>query len=590
MEHTGRNEQRKRLLEVTQKKQKADTVFKNGKIVNVFTGEILEEDVAVKDGIIAGIGKYEGSEEIDLQGAYLLPGLIDGHLHVESSMALPSVLSPLLLKHGVTSAIIDPHEIVNAAGKAGMDYMLKDAKEAELDYYFMVPSSVPSCDFEVIGADRFEAEDMADYLDNPRVLGLAETMRFEDVMNQEARMQKKMDLFAGKRIDGHMPGLSKEKLQALHICGVQNDHEAASYQGALNRLRNGIHLLIREGSQARNLEDLLPGLLENGISLEGCSYCTDDKHLEDIVAEGTIDWCLQKAAKLGTPMLENIRMATLNTARHYGLSQKGAIAPGYDADFAVVKDLESFEVLQTYKYGKKTDVSFQKAAAANPESLRDRVHLPDVSKDDFLASFHMQDALSCVPGQLFTRRITPDEDTIEDLLDEKGHLKNGWNFLWALERYGKTGEHAGTLLKGFGIKNGALAASYAHDSHNVIAAGDNLDDLVKAIRTLQAIQGGFVLVQSGQEPITVPLPAAGLMSDQPADALCQSIESMKAELEKMEMPEGIDPFGTLTFLSLPVIGEARLTPQGLFDVNSQTFLSRAKTGTDQQKPANRNEE
>lgn len=565
-------EDRNRLMRVCRGDEPADLVLINGRLINVFTDEILEEPIAIADGKIAGIGDYEGKQVVDLQGGYVLPGLIDAHLHIESSMASPSVLSPALLAHGVTSAVVDPHEMVNAAGAAGLDYMLEDAAQAEIDYFFMIPSSVPSCDFEVTGCGTFSAEEMKPYLDSPQVLGLAETMRFGDVIEQEERMQAKLDLFADRVIDGHGPGLKGKALQAYHLAGVANDHEATTGQDAIDRLRAGFWLLIRQGSGAKNLRDLLKALLEKKIPLDRCAFCTDDKHLEDILEEGTIDDCLRQAVALGCSPLQAVRMASLQPAVHYGLKHKGALSAGYDADFLVVRDLKDFEIESVWKDGRPADLSLRAGRVDIPQALRHSVHLPSFTADD-LQPVSTSVAMEMVGGQLLTGRKevffeVREGETLAQALD-----RTDLNLLCAMERYGKTGEFACCLLSGFGLKNGAIAASYAHDSHNAIALGDSPEDIALALRTLESADGGFVLVENGTVWKALSLPGAGLISTQCADSLADEIEAMKTKAREMGVPQEIDPFANLSFLSLPVIPELRLVPQGLYEISSRSFLS-----------------
>lgn len=561
-----------KLIRVSRGLEKADLVLKNGKIVNVFTHQILEKDLAIADGRIAGIGSYEGKKEVDLKGKYILPGLIDAHLHIESSMAIPSVLSGVLLSHGVTTVITDPHEIVNAAGKAGLDFMLEDAHHAAIDYFFMIPSSVPSCDFEVNGAGKFLASDMEEYKDRDNVLGLAEAMRFFDVINQNPEMKAKLDLFADQMIDGHAPGLDGKDLQAYRAAGVANDHEAVSIEEAVERLQDGFHLLIREGSGARNLKEILGGLLERQIPLNNCSFCTDDKHLEDIFEEGTIDWCLKEAVQIGCNPMDAVCMATINTASHYHLRQKGAIAPGFDADLAVVEDLTSFTVDSVYKAGEKVFPASKEQEtgyADIPLALSRSVQLPEIRAEDIVLSTEdgEADLIEIISSQLLTRHLRQKIDP-EALPDQE------YNLLLSVERYGKTQEFACCLVKGFHIKNGAVAETYAHDSHNVIAAGDSVSDVLLAVSKLQENQGGYVLVENGEVFDALPAKAAGMMSDEPAEIICEKISRMKKKAREMGVPQGVDPFATLSFLSLPVIPEIRLTVKGLYDVTNQTLLGK----------------
>lgn len=580
----------KRLISSALGEEPADLVLTNCRVVNVFTRQILEKDIAVTDGVIVGIGDYEGKQKTDLQGQYVIPGLIDSHIHIESTMTIPSILSPVLLSKGVTTIIADPHEIVNAAGREGLDFMLEDGKSADLDIYYMVPSSVPSCDFEINGAGVFSSEEMQEYLNNEQVLGLGEVMRFNDVLNQNEEMRRCLDLFKDKVIDGHAPGLSGKKLNAYRLAGIETDHEAITVKEAIERLQNGFALLMREGSGAKNVKTLLSGLLKENISLMNCCFCTDDKHLEDILEQGTIQLCLQEAVECGCDPLEAIRMGTLNAARTFGLRSKGAIAPGYDADLVVVKDLEDFSISAVYKSGKLTDPNWsgcrqetqsseKKLSGFIPESLRNSVKLPDLSREDVETGQGRQIAIEMVQGQLQTRKVMTDA--------EESVPSQTYNLLLAAERYGKKGSHAICLVKGFNLKNGAIASTVAHDSHNIIAAGDNAEDLLIAVSRLEAIEGGIVLVENGKVYEEIPLPAGGLMSAENPVILAEKMIKIKNKAQQMGVPQGIDPIGNLSFLSLPVIGEIRLTTEGIYDFERQCFISNDGTVLSEQDHAER---
>lgn len=576
----------KAFMQVARKQIPADMVIYNARIVNVFSKQVLSGEIAIYRNRIAGIAyrdrgeiPYAGVREIDAQGAYVIPGLIDAHLHIESSMVTPTVLSSVLLSHGVTSAVCDPHEIANATGTEGIDFMLEDAEKADVDYFFMIPSSVPSCDFETNGAGEFLASDMNSYLSRNNVLGLAEVMRFTDVLDMDQRMEDKLTLFDHGRgkwiLDGHAPGLSRADLQAYRAAGISNDHEAVNAYEAIERIQNGFQLFIREGSGARNLEGLLGGLLAHGMPLNHCSFCTDDKHIEDMIEEGTIDWCLRKAVAMGTDPIDAIMMGTINTAMHYGLKSKGAIAPGYDADLVIVNDLKSFEILDVIKDGVSvSDETFGNhkiEQPAVPETLKkyaleESVKLPRLNVSDIEDALDRRHLIEVVDGQLLT--IHRDALQEPDLLYE-----DDLNLVVAVERYGKSGQFAAGLLKGFCLKGGAIAASYAHDSHNVIAAGDSAQDIVIALNELERIQGGFVLVENGSVYQSLALPVAGLMSAEPAQKVSETADRMKEKAREMGVPKTIDPFAHLSFLSLPVIPEIRITPQGMYDVVHQCFFS-----------------
>ncbi|MBD5424038.1 MAG: adenine deaminase [Allobaculum sp.] len=561
----------KQMIAIARGEEKADVVLKNAQIVNVFTNQILQKDIALYQERIVGIGHYEGKKTIDLENKFVVPGLIDAHFHIESSMATPFALSFVLLKHGVCTVIADPHEIVNATGKVGLNFMLEDAQKSALDYFFMIPSSVPSRDFEINGAGFFSAQDMEEYAHRPEVLGLAEVMRMDDVLNADPRMIQKFDLFSHKIIDGHAPGLNNEDLQAYRLAGVVNDHEASTYKEAIQRLQNGFQLFIRQGSGAKNLEAILTGLLEHHIPLNHCSFCTDDKHLEDIYLEGTIDQEIREAIDLGCNPIEAIKMATINTATHYGLKDRGAIAPGYKADLVILKDLSTFEIEEVWKDGKPFQaLSDLETPTIIPKTLQNSVFLPLFTKEQFKISQGSWHGIQLIPSQLSTQGFEVNL-TLDDF--PSAH----YNILCAAERYGKTGEFAFCPVKGYDLKGGAIAMSYAHDSHNAIAIADNIEDLVLALNTLQSIQGGIVVVEKGRVFDALSMRAAGLMSDLPAEEIVHHVSRMKEKVVEMGVSKDIDPFANLSFLSLPVIPEVRLCPQGYYDVISQSFLSQPQS-------------
>lgn len=555
------------FLDVSAGRVPAQLVFKNANVVNVFTKEISTADVAVHDGRIAGVGSYHGIAERDCTGLYLCPGFIDAHVHIESSLASPFEFARAVTASGTTTVIADPHEIVNVGGAQAMQYMLDAANGLALNVYLMLPSSVPATPFETNGAD-FTAQQLAPFLKDPHVLGLGEVMCFPDVIAARSSILEKIELTqqAGKHIDGHAPGLSGHELAAYAAAGVRTEHECTSFEQALEKLRAGFAILVREGSAAKNLSAIVNGLLEHPVPTDRFLFCTDDKHLEDIARGGHIRWNVRQAVHLGMDAVTAICMASWNAAREYGLCDLGAVAAGYRADLVLLEDLRDFNVCAVYKDGVPVESLFEgRTAAPVPDALLHSVHLTDITERDLaLAVSGKTHVIEMVPYQITTRHC------IEEVPAENGFFKpdSVYTKLCVAERHGKNGNLAVCPLKGYGITNGAIATSVAHDSHNVIAAGDNDADLVLAMRRIREIGGGYVLVSAGRVLGEVPLGIGGLMSTEPWEEICRKASDVLSKAKAMGIPYPVDPFTSLSFLALPVIPELRLTDRGLFDVNT----------------------
>lgn len=560
-----------RQIRAAQGLEPADLVLKGGRVLNVFTEEVLEADVAIVGDRIVGVGSYRGRQEVDCAGKYLTPGLIDGHIHMESTMVTPPRLAEYVVRKGTTTLIADPHEIVNVAGAKGMDYMLESTRNVPVNVYVMVPSSVPAADLDTNGAGKFLAEDMAPYLSHPRVLGLGEMMRFSDVLRGEPETLKKLELFRGRVMDGHAPGITGGAVQGYRVSGISNDHECTTAEELLEKLRAGFSILIREGSAARDLEPLVRGLLERNLPLERCMFCTDDKHLEDIQQEGHINYCVRKAISLGIPAAKAYKMASYYTASAYGLRHLGAVAAGYQADILVLDELEAAEPRLVFQKGALVDEERIRAGfyETKDPALLHTVFCPHLTEAELgLRAEGAIPVLQMLPRQLLTRRLT-----------EQVPERDGWfapdgtySKLLAVERYGKTGRAAVCAAKGYGIRNGAVATSVSHDAHNVIAAGDNDRDLLAAVEELKRMQGGYAIASGGKILASLPLPVCGLMSREEGKAVQEKIGRMVALIRKMGVPEGIDPFVTLSFMALPVIPQIRLTEAGLYDVEEGRLL------------------
>lgn len=548
----------------------ADTVFKNGNIINVFTREIYTADVAVYQGMIAGIGTYHGSNEIDCSGKYLCPGLMDAHLHIESSMVTPCEMTKSVLPDGTTTLIADPHEMVNVCGSMAIDYLLEAAAKLPVNLFVMLPSSVPATPFETNGAN-FDPADINAYINHPRVLGLGEVMCFPQVLSGDSTIFEKLDLAADKTADGHAPGLSQQEIQTYACAGIATDHECVQFEEALEKCRAGMKILIREGSAAKNMDGIIPGLVKSGLPLEHFLLCTDDKHLEDIWKEGHISHCVRKCIALGVKPAAAIAMASIHTARTYGLTGYGAIAPGYHADLLILDDLETFTVASVYKDGHLVTSQWMEQLEETeiPENLLHTVHFQEITPSQLaLPCKGDMHVIEMVPHQILTRNVT------EPLPSRDGYFapQGAYTKLCVVERHRGTGNIATAPLKGFGIKNGAIATTVAHDSHNIIAAGDNDEDLCTAINYLKEIQGGYVIASRGKVQASLPLPLFGLMSTASGKVTSEITSEMLKLAHEMGIPQYFDPFITLSFMALPVIPEIRLTDRGLFDSTAQKFI------------------
>lgn len=552
---------RHHMLQCALGREPADFVLKDGIVLNVFTEELLPADVAICGGVIVGVGSYRGVREISCAGRFIVPGLIDAHVHIESGMASPGEFSKILARAGTTTVIADPHEIVNVAGRAGLDYFLACAERMLIRAYFMLPSSVPAEDGDVNGCGEFLAPDMENYVNHPRVLGLGETMRFTDCIEGEPRMAAKLALFADRHIDGHAPGLTGPAVQAYRLSGVENDHECTSRRELVEKLRAGFAILMREGSGAKNVEPLLTALLDEGLPFDRCLFCTDDKHLAEIRTDGHITTCIQKAAALGVPVAKAYKMASFHAAQHYGLKDLGAIAPGYRADLLLLDDLDDprpAEVMVNGRFLTEADYAADLSVPV-PDSLGRTVTLPRVSPADIaLPCSGTADVIVVIPNQILTAHRRAAVRVKDGCFVPDGT----YNKLCMAERYGKTGKVGAAVLRGLNIRGGAVATTVAHDAHNLLICGDNDADILLALDTVRDMGGGYAVVSGGSVLGKLPLPIGGLMSDRPADEIIETLEALDHAARRLGVPEGVDPFVTLSFLALTVLPEARITVDG----------------------------
>lgn len=561
------------IVDVAAGRAKAQTVLKNINLVNVFTGEIYKTDVAVHDGYIAGIGQYTGAVELDMEGKYLAPGFMDGHVHIESSMVTPGEFARAIAARGTTAIIADPHEIANVKGIAGIKYMLEGTENLPVDVYVMLPSCVPATPFENSGS-VLKAEDLMEIINHPRVLGLGELMDFQNVIHNEKSIMNKIVLAknANKLIDGHGPQLKEKELNAYIAAGVRTEHECTTSGEAADRLRLGMHVMLREGSAARNVIDLIPAMNESSIAR--CLFCTDDRHPEDILVEGHIDNNIRLAISQGVDPVRAIQMATLNVARCYNLQGVGAIAPGYKADMVVLNDLESLEVFQVYKEGKliaQEGKALFEIKSINDSKMRNSVNIKPLEEDCFSITTEEQGlrVIGLQPHSLVTKDLWRNVSISGDkyiTADGNTLLK-----IAVIERHNATGNIGLGLVEGLGLKDGAIASTVSHDSHNIVVIGDNDADMKIAAEHLQEIGGGIAVASGGKVTRALSLPIGGLMSDIPLEELQEQLEDMLAVAYKMGVSKHYDPFMTLAFLALPVIPELKVTDLGLFDVVNFRF-------------------
>lgn len=558
------------VIEAAAGRKKAKLVFKNAQVVNVFTKQVEQADVAVEAGVIAGVGQYSGEEEVDCTGLYLCPGFVDAHIHVESTMAVPYEFARAVAMSGTTTVVADPHEIVNVCGAPAVEWLLKASEALPVDIYWMMPSSVPATPFETNGAP-FTAQEMAPFAQmGPRVAGLGEVMCYPDVVAGTGEIYGKLALFAHKHIDGHAPGLSGKALAAYAAAGIETEHECTSFAEAKEKLAAGLAILVREGSAAKNLTAIVEGLLKEGLPTDRFLFCTDDKHLDDIAREGHIRWNVHQAVQLGMPVVDAICMASYNAARVYGLKGVGAIAPGYRADIVLLDDWKQVHVHAVYKDGVPVE---QKIAAARrvpaPAALTHTMHFAPVTPQQLALPVQGKaHVIEMVPYQIVTRHA------VEPVPSENGLFRPNKTYskLCVVERHGRGGNIAVCPLKGYGITGGAIATSVAHDSHNIIAAGDNDGDIALAVNHLQKTGGGYALAAGGRILGALALPVGGLMSEAPWEQTRDETNAILKQAAKMGIPYHVDPFISLSFMALPVIPSLRLTDRGLFDVDTFAFV------------------
>ena len=558
---------KQRIIAVAAGREKADLVLKNAKYLNVFSNEFLCGDIAVANGLIAGVGKYDGKTEIDVSGKLVLPGFIDAHIHLESSMVTPAEFAKAVVAHGTTTVITDPHEITNVMGIDGVEYMIQASQNLPIDVHFMMPSCVPATEIDESGAE-LDCKDIDLYLDNKKVLGLAEMMNYVGVINGDKNVLSKIVTSQAhhKKIDGHAPELSGNDLNAYIAAGVYSDHECSTFENALEKLRKGQFIMIREGTAAHNLKALMP--LLNQQYYARCMFATDDKHPSDLLYGGHIDYIVKQALKNGADPIITLKAATHHAARYFALNNKGAIAPGYLADIVVVDNLEDFNVETVFKRGKLVfdgevkDFSAPTVDEKLAEKCFDTFHLDSVTPSSFKVDGKLG-LIGLVGGELLTRNLgTADKIDVENDI-----LK-----IACIERHKGTNHIGVGYVKGYSLKSGAVATSVAHDSHNIITVGCNDDDIAVAVNAIKDSKGGIAVVENGKIKALLELPIAGLMSDEPLTTVNEKLENAKSSAYELGADKSIDPFMTLSFLSLPVIPSLRITTKGVFDAENWKML------------------
>ena len=560
-----------RVLAVSRGDEPASLLLKNARLINTFTGEIQETGIAIMEDRIAGLGEYDADEVIDLEGSYVAPGFIEAHFHIESTMLRPGELARVIVPRGTTCMVADPHEIANVSGLEGIEFILADSEGIPLDLYLMAPSCVPATTFETSGAE-IGIREIERLLNHPRVLGLAEVMNFPGVVHGDDSIITKILASAGKPIDGHAPMLSGKPLNAYAAAGIQSDHECTNAEEAREKVRLGLRIMMREGTSAHDLANLLPAVTQDNFSR--FMLVTDDRHPDELIESGHLDLLLRKAAKHGLDPVQAIRMVTINPAEHFGLKGRGAVAPGYLADLVVFDDMKSFQIRAVFKSGKKVSsngIYFPEVEPASVQNkLRNSINLRRIT-DDYLRIFFsitnpLARIMEIVPGALITKGSVEEIKTDEDgffLHDSSMDLAS----LFVLERHHGSGRCGKGIVKGFGLQRGAIASSVAHDSHNIVCVSADSKSAAAAVNALIDSGGGLSVAVDGECLATLALPISGLLYDGAADSLVRKLREVKSRAGKTGCPLE-DPFMILSFLALPVIPELKLTDRGLFDVTA----------------------
>ena len=559
---------KQRIIAAAAGREPADLVLKNATFVNVFSNELSTMDIAVAEGLIVGMGSYQGRSEVDCTGKIVLPGFLDAHIHLESSLVSPTEFVKAVLPHGTTTVVTDPHEIANVMGTDGIEYMLQATEDLPVDVRFMLPSCIPATPLDESGA-ILDYRAIDSFYDHPRVQGLAEMMNFVGAINGDEQTVEKIVAAQAhhKKIDGHAPDLQGNDLNAYIAAGVYSDHECHDVKDAIAKLERGQFIMIREGTAARNLEALMP--LLTGKYADRCMFCTDDKHPNDLLEKGHIDYIVKKAISLGADPITAVKVACHNAARYFLLNNRGGISPGYLADFVIIDNFQDFNIEQVYKrgvlmvdHGEIQDFPSPEIEPYLVERAHKTFHVAALTAEDF-AEKRPRGIIGMVDGE-----ITTVDAGYSDRIDvEYDVLK-----IAVVERHKNT-HHIGIgYIQGYGLKSGAVATSISHDSHNIIVVGTNETDMAAAVNRVVELNGGIVVWDGGQSVAEVPLAIAGIMSDEPLVTVNEKLETAKSAAHKLGVNPGIDPFMTLSFMALPVIPSLRITTRGVFDVTTQSYV------------------
>lgn len=562
------------LIDVAAGRRPADLLLKNARVVNVVSHEIIDGDIAIHGEYIAGIGSYRATRTIDLAGGHVCPGFIDAHVHIESSMLAVPEFARVVAAHGTTAVVADPHEFANVMGAEGISFVLRSAKHAPIDVFIMLSSCVPASPLESAGAE-LSAEDLEPFLANQWVLGLAEMMNYPGVIAGQPEVLAKIAMTRNRVVDGHAPAVTGRDLTAYVSAGIMSDHECVTAAEAVEKLRCGLFIMIREGSQTRNLEALLP--LVTPMNAEHFLFCTDDKDVRDLLEEGQIDFMMRKAVKLGLDPILAVRLGTYNTARYFGLRDRGAVVPGYRADLAVVEDLSTFRVTHTFHRGQLVAEAGRCIIAPQHEAerrapLRSSIDVHWIEPKDFVVAAP-PGASEANPPKIHVIHVLENridtERSIEPAIVRNGCLvadaSRDLAKMVVIERHRASGEIGRGFVKGFQLRSGAIASSVAHDAHNIIVVGMSDEDMLTAAVRLVKLRGGLVVANAGNVVAEVPLPIAGLVSDEPADIAAEKLRLLSEAARALGCPLE-QPFMALAFLSLSVIGKLKLTNLGLIDV------------------------